>query len=270
MLVLPALVVLLAAFGYPLVDVFQRSLFEPAFGLDHYSAFLTAESVHRTVLFRTLTTGALITAVCLLLGYPYAYLMTIAGRRWRAVLVFIVLIPFWTSLLVRTYGWTVLLQENGVVNDILGSLGIGPAILLRNLTGVTIGMAQILLPFMVLPLYSTMRGIDTTLLRASSSLGARGVVTFFRVYLPLSLPGVAAGCVLVFITSLGFYITPSLLGSPQQSLISQVIASEAQQQLDFAAAGASGFTLLVVAFVIIGLASRVVRISSIVSGEVTK
>jgi putative spermidine/putrescine transport system permease protein len=262
--------VLVAVFGYPLLDVFKRSLFEPSFGFHNYNAFLTAESVYRTVLIRTLTTGALITVVCLLLGYPYAYLMTVVGRRWRAVLVFIVLVPFWTSLLVRTYGWTVLLQENGVVNDLLVSLGFDRVSLLRNLTGVTIGMAQILLPFMVLPLYSTMRGIDTSLLRASSSLGARGIVTFFRVYLPLSLPGVAAGSVLVFVTSLGFYITPSLLGSPQESLISQVIASQAQQQLDFAAAGASGFTLLLVAFVIIGVASRAVRISSIVSGEVTK
>jgi putative spermidine/putrescine transport system permease protein len=267
LLIVPALVVLAFVFGYPLLDIVRRSLSEPSFGLHNYETFFTAESVHRTVLVRTLMTGALITAVCLLLGYPYAYLMTIVGPRWRALLVLIVLVPFWTSLLVRTYAWMILLQENGVINDLLASLGIGRLTLMRNLVGVTIGMAQILLPFMVLPLYSTMRGIDETMVRAASSLGARPVVTFFRVYLPLSLPGVVAGSVLVFVTALGFYITPSLLGSPQQSLISQVIASEAQQQLDFAAAGASGVTLLIVAFAIIGVASRVVRISSVLGGE---
>jgi putative spermidine/putrescine transport system permease protein len=265
-LLLPALILLGWIFAYPVFEIVKRSFFEPGFSFDNYTVFFDAESVYRTVVIRTLLIGGLITGLCLLLGYPYAYLMTVVRPRWQVVMIFVVLVPFWTSLLVRSYAWIILLQNNGVVNDGLAALGLGRIELLRNLTGVVIGMTQILLPFMVLPLYATMRNIDGSMVRAASSLGARPHVAFFRVYFPLSLPGVAAGAVLVFVLSLGFYITPALLGSPQQALASQLIVSLVQQNLDFSGGGGVAVVVLVFTFLILFVATRVVRIGAIVGG----
>jgi putative spermidine/putrescine transport system permease protein len=171
----------------------------------------------------------------------------------------LVLLPFWTSLMARTFAWLVLLQDTGVVNSLLSGVGIGPLSLIRNTTGVTIGMTQVLLPFMVLPLYSTMSKIDSRLMTAAVSLGAPMRVAFRRVYLPLSMPGVVAGLTLVFIMSLGFYITPQILGSPQQAMISQLIATKIDRLLDFGAAGALSAVLIVITLVLLALMSRVVK-----------
>jgi len=256
--VLPALVLLLVVMMWPLLQLLYRSFMTPSFSLDKYRGLLT-DGVSVTILTRTIVMSLIVTVVTLLLAYPYAYAMTKVTPRTRAVLMALVLLPFWTSLMARTFAWLVLLQDTGVVNSLLGSVGVGPLSLIRNTTGVTIGMTQVLLPFMVLPLYGTMSKIDSRLMTAAVSLGAPARVAFRRVYLPLSMPGVVAGLTLVFIMSLGFYITPQILGSPQQAMISQLIATKIDRLLDFGAAGALSAVLIVITLLLLALMSRVVK-----------
>ncbi|MCC4317377.1 ABC transporter permease [Streptomyces malaysiensis] len=224
-LLLPAVVLLAVLFLVPLGLMAWRSVTEPTPGAGNYSWFFTSD-VALTTLVRTLAVGAVVTLVTLILSYPYASLMTVVGARARIWLTLLVLLPFWTSLMVRTFAWVVLLQDNGVVNQLLGTVGLGPLDLIRTTTGVVIGMSQVLMPFMVLPLYAVMSGIDRRLLDAAQGMGARPATAFWRVFVPLSLPGVGAGALTVFITSLGFYVTPALLGSPDQALISQQIFTQ--------------------------------------------
>ncbi|MGH3585813.1 MAG: ABC transporter permease, partial [Pseudonocardia sp.] len=234
------------------------SVSTPELGLGNYSA-LASDGVVVTVVLRTLGMAAVVTVLCVLCAYPYAFLMTIVGARWRAVLTALVLLPFWTSLMARTFAWVVLLQDTGVVNGLLAAIGLGPTRLLGTTAGVSVAMAQVMLPFMVLPVDSAMRGIDRRLVDAAMGLGAHPVAAFLRVYLPLSLRGVAAGATLVMVLSLGFYVTPSLVGSPQQSMLAQLISVQVNQLLDFGAAGALAVTLLVVTLVLVAGVQRLTR-----------
>jgi putative spermidine/putrescine transport system permease protein len=256
--VLPALALLVVVMLWPLLQLLYRSIMTPTFSLEKYQSLLT-DGVSVTILTRTIVMSLIVTVVTLLLAYPYAYAMTKVTPRTRAVLMALVLLPFWTSLMARTFAWLVLLQDTGVVNSLLSAVGIGPLSLIRNTTGVTIGMTQVLLPFMVLPLYSTMSKIDVRLMTAAVSLGAPARVAFRRVYLPLSMPGVVAGTTLVFIMSLGFYITPQILGSPQQAMISQLIATKIDRLLDFGSAGALSAVLILLTLLLLALMSRVVK-----------
>ncbi|GLZ51631.1 ABC transporter permease [Actinomycetospora sp. NBRC 106378] len=251
LLAVPALLVLLVFFVVPALRLLWLSVTTPEPGFGNYTA-LVADDVTTTIVLRTLLMAAVVTVVCVLVAYPYAYLMTIVSGRWRGVLLAVVLVPFWTSLMARTFAWVVLLQDNGVVNQVLGAVGLGPVRLLGTTAGVTLAMAQVMLPFVVLPVYTAMRGIDRRLVDAALSLGARPVTAFTRVYLPLSLPGVAAGATLVMVLSLGFYVTPSLVGSPQQSMLAQFISVQVNQLVDFGAAGALAVTLLVVTLLLLG------------------
>ncbi|MEU6262844.1 ABC transporter permease [Saccharopolyspora shandongensis] len=251
LLAAPALVLLVVFFVVPALRLLWLSVTDPVPGVSNYTAIVT-DDVALTIVLRTLGMAAIVTVVCLLFAYPYAYLMTIASPRWRAVLLAVVLIPFWTSLMARTFAWVVLLQDNGVVNSLLRAIGIGQIRLLGTTTGVTMAMAQVMLPFVVLPVYTAMRGIDRRLVDAALSLGARPVVAFLRVYLPLSLPGVAAGATLVMVLSLGFYVTPSLVGSPQQSMLAQFISVQVNQLVDFGGAGALAVALLVLTLLLVG------------------
>jgi putative spermidine/putrescine transport system permease protein len=251
LLVLPALVVLAVFFVVPALRLLWLSVTSPEPGLGNYTTLVT-DDVVVTVVARTLGMAAIVTVVCLLVAYPYAYLMTIVSARWRAVLLGVVLIPFWTSLMARTFAWVVLLQDNGIVNKLLAAVGLGPVRLLGTTAGVTLAMAQVMLPFVVLPVYTAMRGIDRKLVNAALSLGARPVIAFLRIYLPLSFPGVAAGATLVMVLSLGFYVTPSLVGSPQQSMLAQFISVQVNQLVNFGAAGALAVALLVVTLVLVG------------------
>ncbi len=192
-----------------------------------------------------MVTGAITLGVCLVLGYPYAYLMTIVGPTAKALLLVLILVPFWTSLMARTFAWISLLQRDGPVSALLGFLGFPRVTLLGTLTGVLIGMVQILLPYYVLTLYAGLSRIDRRLLTAASSLGATRAQAFRQVYLPQSVPAVMTASALVFILALGFYITPQLLGSPRQSLIAQVIGVRVERLVDFAGAGALSAILLV-------------------------
>ncbi|AZO51143.1 MAG: ABC transporter permease subunit [Mesorhizobium sp.] len=257
-LALPALILLIAVIGYPLLTIVLRSLSEPEWGVQNYAWFFGAP-VNLTVLRRTFTISAWVTLVCVVSAYPYAYLMTAVGPRVRLMLVLCVLIPFWVSGVVRTLSWVILLQDSGVINSLLRAAGFSGVKLIRTQTGVVIGMAQVLLPFMILPLYSVMKGIDLRLMRAARSLGASPFRAFFTVYLPLSLPGVHAGAIIVFILALGFYITPALLGGPRSTMLSTLVQTQVLSLLQWGRGGAMGVVLLVATFLLLALAAPVMR-----------
>jgi len=214
---------------------------------------------------RTFLVSLAVTALCLLLGYPLAFLIAHAPPRRAALLLVGVLLPFWTSLLVRTTSWIVLLQTQGVINDLLvatGAIGDDRRLaMVYNMTGTLIAMTHVLLPFMVLPLYSVMRSIHPQYLRAASSLGAGPVQGFVRVYWPLSLPGVGAGTLLVFIVALGYYITPALVGGRTGQLISNLIAYHMQESLNWGLAAALGGILLLCVLAFYVVYDRVVGIA---------
>jgi putative spermidine/putrescine transport system permease protein len=262
LLALPALAVLGFFYAYPIVEILRRSLTDfqapEVGGLDNYRWFFDT-AVNVTVLKRTFTTAAIVTAITIAIGFPYAYLMTLVGRRARLLMLALVLVPFWTSLMVRNYAWIVLLEPNGPINSVLHDVGLGHVELLGTIRGVVIGMSQVLLPFVVLPMYARLRNIDRRLVLAAQSLGAPPWRAFLRVYLPLSLPGLLAGALLAFVLSLGFYITPVLLGSSQQTLISPLIVTQISELLNWGRAGAMGAVLLVSTLfllAVVSLASR--------------
>ncbi|HEX5146821.1 MAG TPA: ABC transporter permease [Conexibacter sp.] len=260
---LPPFVFLCIFFAYPLYKILEQSVTENGGGLSNYRAFF-GSAIYVQALVRTFVVAGISTAVCIVLGYPYAYLMTRVSPRWRNVLIFCVLVPFWTSLLVRTYAWTVILQDTGVINRALQGLGIvdQPVHLIRTTTGVVIGMSQILLPFMVLPLFANMRTIDSRYMRAAGNLGATPFQAFRSVYLPLSLPGLAAGSLIVFIYALGFYITPAFLGSPSDAVLSQLIVMQVSQLLDFGFGAAMGGVLLALTLILIAFLARATRVDA--------
>jgi len=206
-----------------------------------------AESIYRTVLWRTFSVAGTVTLIALLIGYPYAYLMTRASRRVAAIMTVFVLLPFWTSLLVRTAAWIVLLQEHGLINDALIWLGVidQPIRLIFNRVGVVVAMVHVLLPFMVLPLAAVMKGIRPETVRAARSLGATPFTAFRRIYFPQTLPGVAAGALLVFISAIGYYITPALVGGADDQMISWFIAFFVNDTINWGLAAALGLVLLV-------------------------
>lgn len=219
---------------------------------------------------RTLALSIAITAMTFLLGFPIAYYLSILPMRYANLLMIAVLLPFWTSLLVRTSAWIVLLQQQGVINNALVGMGIisddGRFSLIYNQTGTIIAMTHILLPFMVLPLYSVMRTIPPSYMRAAKSLGATPTTAFRRVYFPQTLPGIGAGGVLVFIISIGYYITPALVGGQSGRMISNEIARHIQQSLNWGLAAALGSMLLVGVLVLYWLYNRLVGTDSLKFG----
>ncbi|WP_231492911.1 ABC transporter permease [Zestomonas thermotolerans] len=205
------------------------------------------ESIYLQAFLRTISISASVTLICLLLAYPVSWLLANLPAEKSKRLMLLVIIPFWTSLLVRTTAWYVLLQPNGVVNSLLSGLGLvsQPLQLMFNRTGVLIGMTHIMLPFMILAIYSVMKGISPVYLRAAQSLGAKPLTAFVRTYIPQTLAGVGAGCFLVFVLSLGYYITPALLGGAGDEMISQLISVQTNQQLNWGLAGALSTYLVI-------------------------
>lgn len=258
--VVPAVALVVVILIAPVVLLLTRSFWDPDFTLKHYTE-LFADRTSRTVLERTLMMSVIVTGVTLLLAYPYAAVMTMVTRRVRAVMLALVLLPFWTSLMARTFAWLILLQEDGPVSALLGVVGFSHVTLAGTATGVIVGMTQVLLPFMVLPLYSVFSQIDLHLVSAAKSLGAHPAVAFATVYLPLSLPGVFAGVTLVFILALGFYVTPALLGTPKESMIAQVIDIKVTRLLDFAAGGALSLVLVTIILVLLASVARFGRVT---------
>ena len=214
---------------------------------------------------RTFGVSAVVTLVCLVLAYPVAYLLSTVPARIGNLLMILVLLPFWTSVLVRTTAWMVLLQREGIVNGILRGAGVisEPLQLIHNRTGVYIAMTYVLLPFMVLPLYGVMKGVSPLAVRAALSLGASPFAAFRRVYLPQTLPGITAGCLLVFILAIGYYITPALVGGADDQLISYFIAFYTNQTLNWGMAAALGLVLLAVTLILYGVYAKLAGTSGL-------
>lgn len=262
LLVVPALMFLAAVFFYPVGEIILKGF------TDHTSTqggplanlgWYFGEPTQLKILLRTFTTSLLVTVICLLAGYPYAYLMSVSTRRWQLLLFAIVVVSAWQSILVRNYAWRILLREDGLINDAIAFFGFGRVELLGETAGVTIGMAQVMLPFMILPLFASLRNVDQRLLLAARSLGAPPRAAFARIFVPLTLPGIMAGALLVFVLSLGFYITPALLGSPQNSLLSQAIVLQINRLLDFGHAGAMSFVLLMTTLILLAVVGWAMR-----------
>jgi putative spermidine/putrescine transport system permease protein len=218
------------------------------------------ERIFQRVILRTLAIAGLATAICLLLGYPLAWLIATAPARAAPWLLGAVLLPFWTSLIVRSAAWMVLLQREGVINAALLRLGLleAPLPLLFNRFAVLLAMVHILLPFMVLPILAALREIDPLLPRAAASLGAAPFRVFRRVVLPLSLPGAGAGCLLVFVQALGFYVTPALLGGPDDQMLAWFIGFYATRTVNWGMAAALSLLLLGAVALLVGLQARLV------------
>lgn len=265
----PALLLVLLVLVIPAGWLFVVSFVgaDGGFSLENYERMIEHKSYAR--IFRTtFEVSAITTIVCVVIGYPLAYFLAGLPDRWAAICLITVLLPFWTSLLVRTYAWLVLLQKQGLVNQWGTALGLWaePLKLVHNTGGTLIGMVHIMLPFLVLPVYSAMRAIDRDLTRAAAGLGAGPVRRFATVFLPLSLPGLFAGGLIVFVLCLGFYVTPAVLGGGRVMLVSMKIASNIELFVNWGAASALGVVLLVLTFAILWLAARVVRFESLAGG----
>tara|TARA_B100000676_G_scaffold297592_1_gene339457 strand:- start:803 stop:2056 length:1254 start_codon:yes stop_codon:yes gene_type:complete len=226
--------------------------------------------IHRVLWLRTLEIAFFVTLFCFLMAYPIAHLLATLPMKYSNLLMICVLLPFWTSLLVRTASWMILLQQQGVVNDFFVWIGLvaddARPEMMFNKTGSYVAMTQILLPFMVLPLYSVMKTISPSLMRAGKSLGGTPFVAFWKVYFPLTIPGIGAGCLLVFILAIGYYITPALVGGASGTLISNQIAYHMKSTLDWSFASAMGLMLLSGVLVIYWLYNKVVGIDNIKLG----
>jgi putative spermidine/putrescine transport system permease protein len=223
------------------------------------------DRLFQATLGRTIWIGFVVTVICLLIGYPLANAIVSLPRRFSGVLLACVLLPFWTSLLVRTSAWIVILQREGLVNGALQAIGLtdAPLELVFNRLGLYIAMVHILLPFMVLPLVSVMKGISPSFMRASASLGATPLTGFWRIYLPLTLPGVGAGCLLTFIIAAGYYITPTLVGGAGDQMLSYFVAFFANTTINWGMSAALGLVLLTCILALYVAMGRVIGISRI-------
>lgn len=266
----PALIFLFVIFLYPVSKLLWLSLFGTGGSLtsEHYER-LYSSPLYFQVLKNTLFVSGWTAALCIVGGYPVAYLLSTTSQRAKNSLILWVLLPFWTSFLVRTFAWIVLLGRNGAINNALQSVGLTsePIEILYSMSSVMVGMVHALMPLAVLTMLSVMETIDRNLMPAASTMGARGGQAFWRIYFPLSLPGVAAAGLLVFITSLGFFITPALLGSPRQTMITQVIIQQVEEMLNYAFAGAISMLLLVTSLVVFYLYDRALGMSTLAGGE---
>jgi len=258
LLAAPALLMLGVIFAWPVLRLLSLSV--EGGTLEHFEK-AALDGLYVTVLLNSLKIAAMVTAICLVLAYPVALWLSRAGRLGAALGLFALVLPFWTSVLVRTYAWLVLLGRNGVINRSLLDWGWidTPLPLLHNTAGVLIGMVHVLLPYMAVPIYAALLRIDPDLSRAAEGLGAPGWRAFLRITLPLSLPGVSAGCALVFVLSLGFFITPALLGGGRVIMISNLIEQQVREFLDWPFAAALSAVLLAATLAIYALIGRLTR-----------
>lgn len=255
-LVAPITVFLALAFLLPLGFVFGLSVTEPSVSLDHFRRIVNVPA-YLTVMWNTFRTALTVTLTCLALGYPIAYVVSRRNDAVAVMMLGIVAMSFWTSFLVRTYAWLVILGNSGPVAALYGALGLGPMPkLLFTSFSSTLGLVHILLPYMVLALYSVMKRIDASHIRAAHSLGATPWVAFTNVYLPLSLPGIVSGSIVVFTVCLGFYVTPILLGGSGDMMISQLIHQQIDQLLNWGFAAALSVVLLAATALIYWLYNR--------------
>jgi ABC-type spermidine/putrescine transport system permease subunit I len=238
-LVVPPALFLALFFGWPIIRVVARSFTDPSLGLQNYARILSS-GLYLRVLLNTVETAAIVTVLCLVAGYPVAYALSQARGVPLQIMAALIVIPLWTSVVIRSYAWMILFQRRGILNDALMASGwvSGRVQFIPGAFAVNVGMVHIMLPFMILPLAAAMRGIDRSLLRAAGVLGASDFAAFRKIFLPLSLPGVYAGTALVFMLSLGFFITPALLGGPEHLMAAVLIEQQANQLLDWGLASA--------------------------------
>ena len=265
-LTLPYLLMVTALIVIPVGWLFYLSFIGRVGSLsfENYERMMKSKAYIRIFL-TTFKISILTTIICAAIGYPLAYFMSQLSRKWANICMIGVLIPFWTSLLVRTYAWLVLLQKKGLLNNMAIEMGLisEPIKIVHNTTGTLIGMVHIMLPFLILPLYANMRAIDKDALKAASSLGATPTRAFWTVFFPLSLPGLLAGLLIVFVLCLGFYVTPAILGGGRVIMAAMKISSNIELYFSWGAASALGVVLLVVTGIILFIASKLVSMDQL-------
>jgi ABC-type spermidine/putrescine transport system permease subunit I len=256
---LPALLLVLVTFVLPIGWLFGLSLFdaEGHWTTENYTRLL--EPIYTLAFSQTFSVSFIVTAICVVIGYPYAYCMVHGPKMLSSLAMALLLVSLWTSLLVRTYAWLVILQRRGLVNQMLIGVGLidTPLYLVHNLTGTVIGMTHIMLPYMILPLYAAMKSINPIYQQAAATFGASPSRAFRDVFLPLSLPGLTAGATLVFVLSLGFYVTPALLGGGKVQMLSMRIESDVSMYANWGAASSLGVVLLLATLVLMYLVKKV-------------
>jgi len=266
----PALLAVIAIIVIPVGWLFYLSFVgnDGQLTLENYQKMIEYKSYARTFV-TTFQVSLLTTLLCILIGYPLAYFLAIMPARLAGFFMLAVLLPFWTSLLVRTYAWLVLLQKNGILNDFGMAAGLWdePIKLVHNLTGTLIGMAHIMLPFLVLPLYSSMRKIERDMMHAAANLGASPIQAFWKVYFPLSISGMVAGSLIVFVLCLGFYVTPAVLGGGRVVMVATQITAILENQFNWGAASALGVVLLVATLVILFAVSKLFKLDNALFGK---
>ncbi len=257
-------------FGYPLLKVLKFAFFDPGFTTNYFQEIFQDPKGHYLLVFvTTFRIAATVTILTLIIGYPMAGLLLCTRKKWQKILMICVILPFWTSVLVRTYAWMVLLGRRGLVNTILIQLGLieGPVQLLFNTTGTIIGMTHIMLPYMIFPLYSVMQNINPQLMAAAYTLGAKPWQAFLKVFFPLSLPGVFGGGLLVFIISLGFFITPALMGGQQDLMVAVLIERRVMELLQWGLSAALSLVLLAATLFLVMLVRRFMRLETLLGGR---
>ena len=261
LLAAPLVIFMLVFYAVPVVSVLMRSVSDPTWTAANYAA-LSDDPVFLKVFWNTLVTSLIVTAGTLLMGYPVA-LALVRAPKWAPVILILILLPFWTSVLVRSYAWMVLLGRHGLINEALLAAGLldRPMRILNTPLATQIAMTHILLPYMILPIANALRQIDPSLARAASGLGASPFATFRQVTLPLSMSGVAAGMLLVFVLALGFYITPAMVGGPREITLSMLISQQVDQ-LNWAYAATLSAVLLPTALGLIAICNRLPGVSS--------
>jgi putative spermidine/putrescine transport system permease protein len=264
---LPALILIALFFVVPVLALLLRSITEPTPGLQNYATLL-GDGTYARVFFNTFLVAAVVTVVTVLVAFPVAWMLAIMPAALASIVFGVIILSMWTNLLTRTYAWMVLLQRTGIINRTLIAIGIidQPLPLINNLTGVTIGMVYIMLPFMILPLVGTLRAIDPMTLRAAALCGASPSQAFRRILLPLSLPGIAAGGLMVFVMSLGYFVTPALLGGTSNMMLAEMIAQMIQSLLNWGLGSAAAFILLVVTMALYALQLRLVGARRVTGG----
>ncbi len=263
-LVLPLLALLLFLYVWPMFQVFWISVSDPELGLQNYAKLIESRGIQK-MLWTTFRVCLVTTALALFFGYVISYAMAHVSDRHRTWMLLFILVPFWVSVLARAFSWLMLLHDNGIVNDLLQAWGLTtePVQLVRNQIGVYIGMVHYMIPYAVLPLYAGMRAIDPRVVTAARGLGAGPFEAFWRVFLPLSLPGVIGAGVLVFILTLGFFVTPAILGGGKTIMVAEYVSVQILQTIRWGIGAMLAVTLLFIVLALLAVMSRVVDLRTL-------
>ncbi|WP_195604182.1 ABC transporter permease [Clostridium tyrobutyricum] len=269
LILLPLIFVVAFAF-IPMIKLFKLSFIDQnGFTLQYLSQVFT-QKIYMQVILLTLKTGAIVTVLSIILAYPVAYfIVKTKSTRAKKIVLLIIMIPFWISLLVRTFSWIIILQDQGILNTFLIHIGLinKPLHLLYNTKSVTIGMVHVLFPFMVLNIYSSMENIDMQLVQVAQIMGAKPIKAFWQVFFPLSIPGILSGSILVFVLSLGYFITPSLLGGSQNMLISTLIQNNISATLNWPLAASLALVLFIITMVLLIVLALIMKKNHMIGDE---